>query len=98
MVHGSEANVVVPSLKGLTLADAQSALAGVGLGLEVAAGSTDSAVVSQTPAAGAALEIGGLVSLTLGRNRRRRALPRAVGRRRARRLTLSRRRGTGGPS
>ena len=66
VVHGSEASVVVPNVKGLTLAAAQTALAAVGLGLEVAAGSTDSAVISQTPAAGAGLEIGGLVSLTLG--------------------------------
>ena len=66
VVHGSDGSVVVPNVKGLTLAAAQTALAAVGLGLEVAAGSTDSAVISQTPAAGAGLEIGGLVSLTLG--------------------------------
>jgi beta-lactam-binding protein with PASTA domain len=55
---------VVPSTKGLTLAGAQAALAAAGLGAEVAAGSPDALVVSQSPAAGSTLELGALVRLT----------------------------------
>ena len=65
VVHGSAVSVVVPSTKGLTLAGAQAALAAAGLGAEVAAGSADALVVSQTPAAGSTLELGALVRLTL---------------------------------
>jgi penicillin-binding protein 1A len=64
VVHGSAMNVVVPSAKGLTLAAAQTALAAVGLGAEVAAGSADALVVSQTPAADSTVELGALVRLT----------------------------------
>ena len=65
VVHGSAVNVIVPSAKGMTLAAAQAALATVGLGADVATGSADALVVSQTPAAGSSLELGGLVRLTL---------------------------------
>ena len=66
IVHGSDVNVVVPNVTGLAVADAQAALSAVGLGDEIAAGVADGPVVSQTPVAGASLEIGSLVSLTLG--------------------------------
>ncbi len=65
-VHGSDVTVDVPSVTGLTVAAAQAALSAAGLGCDVPAGVSAGPVVSQTPAAGDKLEIGGLVQLTLG--------------------------------
>ena len=63
VVHGRDVAVVVPAVTGLALSDAQAALAAVGLGSDVPAGTAGGPVVVQTPTAGASLEIGSLVHL-----------------------------------
>jgi len=65
VVQGSDTTVIVPGLTGLTAADAQAALGAAGLGSDLPAGGGGS-VLSQSPAAGASLEIGALVHLELG--------------------------------
>ena len=65
-VHGSDVTVAVPGVTGLTVAGAQAALGAAGLGCDLPSGDTGGPIVSQSPAAGDKLEIGGLVQLTLG--------------------------------
>jgi len=65
VVHGSDVTVAVPNVTGMSASDAQAALNAVGLGCSVPAGA-DGPVESQSPAAGASIEIGALVELTLG--------------------------------
>ena len=65
VVQGSDTTVIVPGLTGLTAADAQAVLGAAGLGSDLPAGGGGS-VLSQSPAAGASLEIGALVHLELG--------------------------------
>jgi membrane peptidoglycan carboxypeptidase len=65
VVHGTDVTVTAPNVVGLSTADAQATLAAAGLGAGVATGGADGTVVAQSPAAGASLEIGALVALTL---------------------------------
>jgi eukaryotic-like serine/threonine-protein kinase len=65
VVHGADVQVVAPSVVGLSTTDAQAALAAVGLGADAATDGAAGTVASQSPAAGASLEIGSLVALTL---------------------------------
>ena len=63
VVHGTDGRVTVPNVVGLAPADAQAALAAVGLGAALPGG-TGGAVTAQDPAAGASVEIGSVVALT----------------------------------
>ena len=66
VVHGTDVNVVVPNVVGLAATDAQATLAAAGLGGDAPTDGSGDAVATQDPAAGASIEVGALVHLTLG--------------------------------